>query len=68
MNLVMFSWFVSTEAFGNIDEIDLKKMLYADRQAQEDDLLDFGYLSSASEGNLDDFQKLAKDLQDWKNL
>tara|TARA_R100000234_G_scaffold113778_1_gene88449 strand:+ start:6620 stop:8200 length:1581 start_codon:yes stop_codon:yes gene_type:complete len=68
MNLVLFAWFVSTDAFGNIDEIDLKKMLYADRQAQEDDLLDFGYISSASQDNLDDYRKMYQDLQDWKNL
>ena len=69
MNLVLFAWFVSTDAFGNIDEIDLKRMLYADRQAQEDDLLDFGYISSASQNDgLDDYRKMAQDLQDFNNL
>ena len=68
MNLVLFAWFVSTDAFGNIDEIDLKKMLYADRESLDDDLLDFGYISSASQDNLDDYRKMAQDLQDWNNL
>ena len=67
MNLVLFAWFVSTDAFGNIDEIDLKKMLYADRESLDDDLLDFGFLSS-SHDSLDDYEKMAQDLQDWNNL
>jgi hypothetical protein len=31
MNLVMFAWFVSTEAFGNIAEIDLKRLLHSEK-------------------------------------
>lgn len=66
MNCVMFSWFVSTEAFGNIDEIDLKKMLYADRQAEEE-MLDFGYISSNQEVS-NDFTDMAEQMRQWKSL
>ena len=68
MNCVMFAWFVSTEAFGNIDEIDLKKMLYADREATDDDLLGFAFNSSEQNSSISDYQEMAKQLQEWKNL
>lgn len=31
MNLVMFGWFVSTDAFGDISQIDLKSLLHSDK-------------------------------------
>ena len=38
MNLVMFGWFVSSEAFGNLSETDLKQLLYSKtlREIEED--------------------------------
>ena len=66
MNLVMFAWFVSTEAFGNIDEIDLKQMLYADRMAEEE-VLDFGYISSDNSVN-NDYEEMADQMRQWKSL
>ena len=67
MNCVMFGWFVSTDAFGNIDEMDLKKMLYADREAIENDMLDFGVISSEND-SLDEYREMARQLQEWKDL
>ena len=67
MNLVMFGWFVSTDAFGNIDEIDLKKMLYTDREAMEDDMINFGLVSSNDDVN-SEYRELARQLQEWKDL
>ena len=65
MNLVMFSWFVSTDAFGDVDEISLKDMLYKDREAMEDDLLDFGF-HNTGHGN-DHLDKIAE-LKAWRDL
>lgn len=45
MNLVLFSWFISSDAFGNIADVDLKALLYEDRIRElEDDLLPFGFI------------------------
>ena len=45
MNLVLFSWFISSEAFGNISDLDLKAVLYQDRAREiEDELLPFGFI------------------------
>ena len=68
MNCVMFAWFVSTEAFGNIDEIDLKKMLYADREAADDDLLGFAFNSLEQNSSISDYQEMARQLREWKDL
>jgi hypothetical protein len=41
MNLVLFAWFVSTAAFGEINPMDLKSLLHSERLlAMEDDMLD----------------------------
>lgn len=65
MNLVMFSWFVSTDAFGDVDEISLKDMLYKDREAMEDDLLDFGFHST---GHADEHLEKIAELKAWRDL
>lgn len=45
MNLVMFSWFISSNAFADILDMDLREMLYLDKMREiEDDLLPFGYI------------------------
>ena len=50
MNLVLFSWFISTEFFQDQSNINLKDMLYADRiKESEDDLVPFGFISNANE-------------------
>jgi len=65
MNLVMFGWFVSTEAFGDIDDISLKEMLYKDRESMEDDLLDFGFHST---GQSNEYQDKIDELRAWRDL
>ena len=67
MNCVMFGWFVSIDAFGNIDQIDLKKMLYTDREAAENDMLDFPMVTSQNDIN-DEYREMARQLQEWKDL
>ena len=47
MNLVMFGWFVSTDIFNGITDINMKNMLYREQlQAIQDDMLPFGIISS----------------------
>lgn len=43
MNLVMFSWFTTTSFFGELTDIDMKGLLYAERvKAMEDDIVPVG--------------------------
>jgi hypothetical protein len=68
MNLVMFSWFVSSDAFGNINELDLKSILYKDKvREMEEDLLPFGYIVDSSHGQ-SDHEKLIEQAKEWKNV
>ena len=71
MNCVMFAWFIST--FGDINDIDLKKMLYKDREELEDDLLSFGFLSDNSRAiqepeKLEEYNDMVNSMQEWRNL
>ncbi len=68
MNCVMFAWFVSSDAFGNISSIDLKEMLFAEKMKQiEDDVLPFGEIDDGhSYGTV--YDKMSQDLKDWENL
>ena len=50
MNLVMFGYFVSTQYFADMTDIDLKKMLFDQRMKQiEDDVVPFGFIDDGSE-------------------
>ena len=47
MNLVLFSWFTTTDIFHGITDIDMKTLLYKEQlQAIQDDMLPFGVFSS----------------------
>ena len=47
MNLVLFSWFVTTPYFQSLTDIELKKMLYDEQQQMiEDDMVPFGIIDS----------------------
>ena len=66
MNCVMFAWFIST--FGEINDIDLKQMLYKDREELEDDLLSFGFVSSGQTTQEPEYTDMIEQMQEWKNL
>ena len=66
MNLVMFSWFVSTDAFGDIDDISLKEMLYKDRELAEDEMLDFGFMTN--NGRDDEYMDMIEQQRAWRDL
>lgn len=47
MNLVLFSWFTTTDIFHGITDIDMKTLLYKEQlQAIQDDMLPFGVFSN----------------------
>jgi hypothetical protein len=68
MNLVMFAWFVSSEAFGDISTIDLKEMLFSEKMKQiEEDVPPFGEIDDGvSYGTV--YDTMANSLKEWKNL
>lgn len=57
MNLVMFGWFVSTDIFNGLTDINMKNMLYQEQlQAIQDDMLPFGIITSY-EDNTSKYEK-----------
>ena len=49
MNLVLFSWFVTTPYFQSLTDLELKKMLYDEHQQMiEDDIVPFGIVDDGS--------------------
>ena len=68
MTLVLFSWFVSSTAFGDYDEVDLRKMIFEQRMLEmDDDLLDFGFLTVGADDNVlsEEMQRLKDDMDAW---
>jgi hypothetical protein len=50
MNLVMFGYFVGTQAWGDITEVDIKRMLFDHRMKEiEDDVPPFGIIDDGSD-------------------
>jgi hypothetical protein len=69
MTLVIFSWFVSSSAFGDYSETDLRKMVYESRLKEiDEEMSHMGIFSSNND--LGDainphYDKLKNDLLDW---
>ena len=69
MNLVMFAWFVSSEAFGNISAIDLKELLFKEKMQQiEDDVPPFGVIDDGASGFGTAYEKMIEERKRWNNL
>lgn len=67
MTLVLFSWFVSTVAFGEYDEIDLRKMIFESKQQEiEDEMDDSCFFIDTGAPEVSAYDQLAQDLQEWK--
>ena len=50
MNLVMFGYFVSTQFFSDMTDIDLKQMMFQDKMEQIDnDIVPFGFIDDGSD-------------------
>lgn len=68
MNLVLFAWFVSSDAFGNINDMDLKSLLYHDKiHEMDEDVPLFGIIDDGLTIQ-DPYEKLRNDNQVWSNL
>ena len=68
MNLVMFAWFVSSDAFGNISTVDLKDLLFREKLKQmEDDVPPFGIISDSS-GGKNVYEEMRDDIKAWHDL
>jgi hypothetical protein len=66
MNLVMFGWFISTDIFNGITDINMKNLLYREQlQAIQDDMLPFGIISSDAYDE-DDMERIGGML--WKSF
>lgn len=69
MNLVLFAWFVSSEAFGNISDINLKDVLF-DKKMQEieDDVPPFGIIDDGMGYSNTAYENLIEAQRAWKSL
>ena len=68
MNLVMFAWFVSSEAFGDISTVDLKEMLFKEKMEQiENDVPPFGVISNSGD-SINKHEELVNEFKAWHDL
>jgi hypothetical protein len=72
MNLVLFSWFVSTDAFGGLSNIELKSLLYSEKiKEMEEDLPPFGVFSSPGSEktpSMVDYERQVAEVNEWNAL
>ena len=72
MNLVLFSWFISSDAFGNIADTDLKSLLYQDRVRElEEDLLPFGFINDnkqSPDSSNPELDEMVRQRKEWLGL
>jgi hypothetical protein len=62
MNLVLFSWFVSSDWFVNITDVKIKDMIYAEKAKMiEDDIVPFGIISRGEEDSKPKYEVIGKD-------
>lgn len=72
MNLVLFGWFVSTDAFGGLSNIELKSLLYSEKiREMEEDLPPFGIFDTPQTSqtpSMIDYERQVSSLQEWNAL
>ena len=72
MNLVLFAWFVSTDAFGGMSNVDLKELLYSDKiREMEEDLPPFGIIDTPAYDktpSMIDYERQKQAIADWNSL
>jgi hypothetical protein len=66
----MFAWFVSSDAFGDMSDTDLKSMLYQDRvREMEDDVMPFGIINDRpTDSTTVIYEDMINDMTAWNNL
>lgn len=69
MNFVLFAWFVSTDFFRALTDIEIKDLLYKERiMEMEEDLPPFGYMHGSNDNkNNKDHKDLVDNIKDWKS-
>jgi len=68
MNLVLFSWFVSTPMFQDSSSVNLKDLLYADRiKEMEEDVMPFGFVSQHPADTVDTtiYDEMRRIREEW---
>lgn len=67
MNLVLFSWFASTEMFQESTSVNLKELLYAERiREMEDDMVPFGIIqNSVDTADMSAYEALIEAQREW---
>ena len=70
MNLVMFAWFISSDAFGDLSDRDLKSLLYEDRiKNMEEDIVPVGIIDDKPViESTQIYDDMVDNLNTWKNL
>lgn len=71
MNLVLFSWFVSTDFFKDDFSINLKELLFAERlKASEEDMIPFGFINTPENtpASTEIYEKMRKEQEEWSML
>ena len=71
MNFVLFAWFVSTDIFESMSNMQLKDLLYQEKLMEmEEDLPPFGFMDSGNEipESFEKYEQMRQDLEQWKSL
>jgi len=69
MNLVLFAWFISSDAFGNISDINLKEVLFNQKMQEiEDDIAPFGVIDDGTSYGNTAHDRMVEAQQAWKSL
>ena len=71
MNFVLFAWFVSTDIFESMSNIQLKDLLYQEKLLEmEEDLPPFGFMDTGSEtpASFEKYEEMLKDIEHWRSL
>ena len=71
MNLVLFSWFISSEAFGDISDQDLRDIILERQIAEaEEDLAPVGIFPGGNRDNpsLEVYHNMVDSKKQWENL
>ena len=69
MNFVLFAWFVSTDFFNALTDIEIKNLLYKEKLMEmEEDLPPFGFTSNEPQALPKEYNDLITNLNTWKSL
>lgn len=62
MNLVLFAWFVSSDWFVNITDVNIKDMIYAEKAKMiEDEIVPFGIISRGEDADKPKYEIIGND-------